>query len=112
MVKRIYVSDETYTRLRKYAANTGMKLREAIDRIVLEAIDSDGKYIEPSIRVSREVLDMLTTWANELGISVDELIRRMVLTISVLFDSRLTLADALKSLPELKRILDMKRGEA
>ena len=112
MVKRIYVSDETYIRLRKYAANTGMKLREAIDRIVLETIDEDGKYIEPSIRVSRDVLMKLHEWSAELGISMDELIRRMMLTISVLFDSRLTLADALKSIPELKRIIEMKRGEA
>lgn len=109
MVRRIYVGDEAYKRLRKYAANMGIGLRDAADKIVLETIDENGRFVEPSIRVSREVFDKLAEWSKELDLSLTELLNRMIMTISVLFDSRLTLADALKSLPELRRIIEIKR---
>ena len=51
----------------------------------------------------------LIEWSKGLGITVDELIMRMMKTISILYDDRLRLADVL-NIPKLERILREKGG--
>jgi len=109
MVRRVYISDEAYKRIRKFMAEYGMKQQESLDCIILEGISESGRRTSPSLHLDPEVADVLQSWARELGYTESELVERMMYTVSTLFDTRLSLADVLRSIPELRRLLAEKK---
>jgi len=109
MVRRVYISDEAYKRVRKFMAEYGMKQQESLDQIILEGVSESGRRASPSLRLDPDVADVLQSWARELGYTESELVERMMYTVSTLFDTRLSLADVLRSIPELRRLLAEKR---
>ena len=65
-----------------------------------------------TIRLNDDELEAVESLANRLGISQSELWRRLLITVKVLYDSKLKLRDALKEDEELKNIREiLKRSD-
>jgi len=101
-IRRIYVSDEAYRRLKLYSVKYMQKMSDVTTKIICDVIGEDGEPKKPII--SEDMANTLCMWSRELGISTDELIMRMVKTISVLYNERLRLADVL-NIPRLEKIV-------
>jgi len=103
MAKRVYISDEAYVRLKKFAAEKHLKLRDALDYLIMNSIDRDGS--KKVLNIDPKVADIISSWASQIGITESELLFRMIKTIRILYDERLSLARALKSIPQLEKEL-------
>jgi len=102
-LRRIYVSEEAYRRLKLRCLNRRCGMRELADAIVLSALDERGEFARgPSF--SPDLVERLRGWSGQLGITEEELVWRMLRTVSVLYDERVKLADVL-NIPRLERLV-------
>ena len=102
---RIFVEEESYNRLRKAKERYGKDMHDLEWEAVESLLDESGQRKKAVL--NDETLQPLLEWANELGISPDELITMIISWGRVLSDPRLTLMDAMKSIPELARGLGL-----
>jgi len=105
-VRRIYLCEESYWRLKIFTSRYKLKQQEAIDTLIFNSIDENGELYSTKVGLDKEASNMVTTLAGKFNMPPEELIKWMCETIKVLFDSRLSLSDAIKSIPELKKILE------
>ena len=103
---RIYLSNESKKRLKNYANLNNLTMKEAIDSLIMSCIDEDGR--PRSIVISEEDVEDLEEIARMLGVSVNEAVSLIIKTVKVLYSPFLTLAEALKPIPELEKIIHSK----
>jgi len=109
---RTYVDEETHRKVKLYATREGKGIRESYDRLIDMVLDSEGNLREPSdspntliIELSPEERKILEEASKSTDMRIPEIIKSAILTIRVLFSTELTLADALKSVPDLMETL-------
>lgn len=101
--KRIYVSEESHSRLTKFAAKRGVRLQETADNIITSHIDEDGNNRECSIMVDEETRELFNLLSSMLDMPETYLVRDMCETMQVLFDPDLRFKDAIRSISEIKK---------
>lgn len=101
--KRVYISTEAYKRLRLFTANYDTKQQQSLDTIILSAIDEKGHAYPNTIDLDNETTDILAMLAAHEGKPIAEMVRWMCEMAQVYFDQRLSLADALRPISELKK---------
>jgi len=102
-LERVYIGREAKERLRRYAARVGKRLCRALDDLVLSVLDEEGRPRQ--ILLPEELVKEVEDVARMLGTDVSTAIVLAIRTIRVLYSPRLTLADALRPLPELAGIV-------
>ena len=104
---RIFVEEESYKRLKKAKKLYGKDMHDFEWEAVESLLDEKGQRKKAVLK--DETLQPLLGWANELNISPDELITMIVSWGRVFSDPRLSVMDAMKSIPELARELGIPR---
>jgi len=107
-VVRVYVREDAYSRLKRYAARYNAKLYQALTEVILTHIDDDGQPVKNAIWVDDRTMETLTTLAAREGKSASELIRMLCEMAETYFSEDLTLADALRPVSEIKEIIEKK----
>jgi len=103
--KRVYISPESYRRLRLFAANYDSKQQQSLDTIILSTIDEKGLIYQDNITLDRETADILAMLASHEGKSIAEMVRWLCEMAQVYFNRDLSLAEALRPVSELKKEL-------
>jgi len=107
-MRRLYVSDEAYRRLKIRSINKGEKMIDLVSTIIMATLDEKGEY--KRIALEPELEKRLKEWSNSMNITENELIWRMIRTVSLLYDERLKLADVL-NIPRLEEIISKKEKQ-
>lgn len=103
-LKRAYISDEAYIRMKKFAAEENLPLSKAFDLLVLSSIDESGKRLSPLGEVAKEVEELAMT----MGVTVPEAVEILLKTAQVIYSSNLPLWKALRPLEQLGREVEPK----
>jgi len=98
-LKRAYISDEAYLRMKKFAAEENLPLSKAFDRLVLSSIDESGRRLSLLGEVAKDVEELAMT----MGVTVPEAVGILLKTARVIYSSHLPLWKALRPLEELGR---------
>ena len=104
-IRRIYLSDESYWRLKIFASRYKVKQQEAIDSLIFNAIDENGGLFDTKVSLDKDTANIVTTLSTKFHIPPNELIKWMCETIKVLFDSKLSFHEAIRPISELKKKL-------
>ena len=100
---RLYVFEEDYQRIRLAKKREGKDMSEIVHEIITAMFDEEGRRKKVVLR--EETLQPLLSWANEIGVSPEDLILMLISTVRTLFDPNLSLAEALRSIPSLAKEL-------
>ncbi|GAI76073.1 unnamed protein product [marine sediment metagenome] len=79
------------------------------NEIITESLDEKGR--RKRVVLKDETLQPLIEWANEIGVSPEELVLMLVSCVRTLFDPNLSLADALRSIPSLAKDLGITKAK-
>lgn len=100
---RIFVEEKSYERLKKAKDRYGEDMHDIEWEAVESLLDEKGERKKAVLK--DETLQPLLEWANELSIAPDELLTMIISWGRVFSDPRLSVMDAMKSIPELARNL-------
>lgn len=106
--RRLYVFEEDFRRVRLAKERERKDESKLAHEIITESLDEKGR--RKSVVLNDETLQPLLKWANEIGVSPEELILMLVSCVRTLFDPNLSLADALRSIPSLAKDLGITKA--
>jgi len=107
--RRIYVFEEDFRRLRLAKERYGTDMSKLASEAITGLFGEKGD--RRKVVLSEEALQPLLSWANEIGVSPEELILMLISCVRTLFDPNLSLADALRSIPEMAKGLGVAKGK-
>ena len=100
-VHRRYITEDADARVRKYAAAHNIPLITAYREIIKNAVDENGNIISDDLgEVRGELIDI----ADQAGMSLQELVKKMVLVYSVIYSGDIPLYQAFRPINELADI--------
>lgn len=96
---RLFVEEESYKRLKKAKEKYGEDMHDIEWEAVGGLLDEEGQ--RKKVILKEDSYELLLAWAEENKVTPDDLLNMLIGTVRTLFDPNLSLADALRSIPEL-----------
>jgi len=101
VLRRVYVTEESDKRMRKFAAELNADLCEAYDRLILTSINESGHISKSELGEAREEIETL---ARKIGFTIPETVTLLARTVKTLYSDKLPFYKAIRGLRELEKI--------
>jgi len=107
-LQRIYVSEEVHRKLKSAKERYDRSMVELSQEAIGSYFDEEGRRKEA--RLSDETLDLIKDMSEDMGRTPDEIVIRVIDTVSTLFDPDLSFYEMIRSVPEIgEDLMERKR---